>query len=137
MSEKKNWDKIAKVEKAIKEKYGEETVKNPKSDWTEKQEQQYLKQAAEAAEKERLWRTKTEKVEVSEGVFVSKKLLKREDKASRTCPVCESYSFNLKDDLYMSKFQCCWSCYINYVQDREERWNEGWRPNIKNNQRGD
>ena len=24
MSEKKNWDKIAKVEKAIKEKYGEE-----------------------------------------------------------------------------------------------------------------
>ncbi len=128
MSEKKNWDKIAKIEKAVKEQYGEETVKNPKADWDDEAEAKYLEQLKQMAEKERLWRSKTEKVEVREGVFVSKKLLKPEDGAARVCPVCKKYSFSSKDDLYMSKFECCWSCYVDYVQDREERWNEGWRP---------
>jgi len=128
MSEKKNWDKIAKIEKAVKEQYGEAAVKNPKTDWDDDCEARYLEQLKQLAEKERLWRTKTEKVEVKEGVFVSKKLLKPEDGTTRVCPVCKKYSFSLKDDLYMNKFECCWSCYIDYVQDREERWNDGWRP---------
>jgi len=34
----------------------------------------------------------------------------------------------MKDDLYMNKFDCCWKCYIQWVEDREERWLEGWRP---------
>jgi len=130
MSEEKNWDKIAKIEKAVKEKYGEEAIKNPKADWTDESEAEYVEQVKEYANKERVWRTKTEKVEITEGVFVSKKLLKREDGDTRVCPVCRKYSFDLKDDLYMSKFECCWSCYIDHVQDREERWNEGWRPKI-------
>ena len=128
MSEEKNWDKIAKIEKAVKEQYGEEAVRNPKADWDDEAEAKYLEQLKQMAEKERLWRSKTEKVEVREGVFVSKKLLKPEDGATRVCPVCKKYSFSQKDDLYMNKFECCWSCYIDYVQDREERWNEGWRP---------
>jgi len=130
MSEKKNWDRIAKIEKAVKEQYGDDAIKNPKADWTDEAEAQYLEQLKLLAEKERLWRSKTEKVEVGEGVFVSKKLLNTEDRAVKVCPVCKSYSFNPKDDLYMNKFQCCWSCYIDYVQNREERWNDGWRPKI-------
>ena len=130
MSEKKNWDRIAKIEKAVKEQYGEEAIKNPKADWTDESEAEYLDQLKGLAEKERLWRSKTEKVEVDDGVFVSKKLLNTEDSATKVCPVCKNYSFNPKDDLYMNKFQCCWSCYIDYVQDREERWNDGWRPKI-------
>jgi len=128
MSEKRDWDKIAKIERAIKKKYGEQTIRHPKEEWSDEAEAEHLEQLKEYARKERVWRTKTEKVEVGEGVFVSKKLLKVEDSATRVCPVCKKYSFNLKDDLYMNKFECCWSCYIDHVESREERWNEGWRP---------
>ena len=34
MTEKKNWDLIAKIEKQIKEKYGEEAIKSPAQGWT-------------------------------------------------------------------------------------------------------
>ena len=61
------------------------------------------------------------------GVFISKKLLTRE--SNRSCPVCNTYSFKSKDDVYMSKFECCEGCYIQWVEDREERWILGWRPN--------
>ena len=44
------------------------------------------------------------------------------------CPVCGKYSFQLKDDLYMNKFDCCYECFIQYIQGREERWDSGWRP---------
>lgn len=128
MSEKRNWDKVAKIEKAISEKYGKETVRNPKSEWTEEQEAAHAADLKIHADKERLWRVKIEKVELEEGVFVSNKLLKVEEDTSRVCPVCKTYSFDLKDDLYMTKFDCCWSCYIKHVEDREERWNDGWRP---------
>ena len=128
MSEKKNWDKIAKIEKSIKDKYGEETIRHPKDGWSDDAEAEHIEQLKLFAKKEQVWRTKTEKVEQQEGVFVSKKLLNTEDGAARVCPVCKKYSFDPKDDLYMIKFECCWSCYIDYVEGREEKWNEGWRP---------
>ena len=34
----------------------------------------------------------------------------------------------MKDDLYMNKFECCHTCYIQWVEGREERWESGWRP---------
>jgi hypothetical protein len=71
-----------------------------------------------------------EKVEVN-GILVSQKLLSRE--TNRTCPVCEIYSFDKKDDVYMNKFKCCFGCYIQYVEDREERWKTGWRPQLGDN----
>ena len=46
-------------------------------------------------------------------------LTKDED---RVCPACFEYSFNLKDDLYMNKYDCCWKCYVQFVERREERW---------------
>ena len=125
MSEKKNWDRIAKIEKAVSEKYGKETIRNPRDEWTDEQEQSHNEQLKKFADKERQWRTKNEKVELEEGVFVSSKLLKKEEDTSRVCPVCETYSFDLKDDLYMTKFDCCWSCYIQHVEGREEQWNNG------------
>ena len=63
---------------------------------------------------------------------MSKKLLNKEF-AKRSCPACKTYSFNLKDDAYMNKFDCCYRCYIKYIQgtvDGEKRWKEGWRPPI-------
>ena len=61
------------------------------------------------------------------GVFISEKLITKESK--RSCPVCDTYSFKSNDDVYMAKFDCCEKCYIQWVEDREERWLKGWRPN--------
>ena len=67
-----------------------------------------------------------EKVEV-DGVLIPKKLLNRE--TNRTCPTCEEYSFSSRDDVYMIKYDCCHKCFIQWIEDREQRWLDGWRPN--------
>ena len=122
---KKDQDYIASVEKAIAQKYGTDTIQNPKSNWTDEKEREYLSQLKKFSENERRQQDQEEKVETN-GYFISKKLLNKE--TNRTCPVCDTYSFDLKDDVYMSKFECCRKCYIQWVEDREERWATGWRP---------
>ncbi len=125
MQSKKDQDYIASVEKAIAQKYGTDAIQNPKSNWTDEKEREYLSQLKKFSENERRQQDQEEKVETN-GYFISKKLLNKE--TNRTCPVCDTYSFNLKDDVYMSKFECCFKCYIQWVEDREERWATGWRP---------
>ncbi len=125
MQSKKDQDYIASVEKAIAQKYGTDAIQNPKSNWTDEKEREYLSQLKKFSENERRQQDQEEKVETN-GYFISKKLLNKE--TNRTCPVCDTYSFNLKDDVYMSKFECCRKCYIQWVEDREERWATGWRP---------
>ena len=125
MQSKKDQDYIASVEKAIAQKYGTDAIQNPKSNWTDEKEREYLFQLKKFSENERRQQDQEEKVETN-GYFISKKLLNKE--TNRTCPVCDTYSFDLKDDVYMSKFECCWKCYIQWVEDREERWATGWRP---------
>ena len=109
-----------------------ETILNPKSLWNEEKEKEYLEQIQELNKKQTILEEKQHKVDF-EGVFISKKLLNKE--TNRTCPVCSIYSFSMEDDVYMNKFQCCKKCYIIYVEDREERWKSGWRPNNANNKR--
>ena len=125
MQSKKDQDYIASVEKAIAQKYGTDAIQNPKSNWTDEKEREYLSQLKKFSENERRQQDQEEKVETN-GYFISKKLLNKE--TNRTCPVCDTYSFDLKDDVYMSKFECCFKCYIQWVEDREERWATGWRP---------
>ena len=59
-------------------------------------------------------------------VLIGKKLLTKS--SNRTCPVCNVYSFNSKDDLYMNKYDCCYDCFIQHVDRDLERWKSGWRP---------
>ena len=125
----KDWNKLAKFEQAISKKYGKEAIQNPKGNWNNEKEQEYLDQIKRLAKKETELQDKDEKVEVN-GVLVPKKLLNRE--SNRTCPVCGTYSFHIRDDVYMSKFDCCYKCYVQWVEDREERWQSGWRPNNGN-----
>ena len=118
MSEK-DYNFIAKVEQAIEQKYGEEAIQNPKANWSEEKEKEYLEQIKKIQQKQRKISEAKDKVEVN-GFFISKKLLNKDSK--RACPVCETYSFEMKDDLYMNKFECCHTCYIQWVEGREERW---------------
>jgi hypothetical protein len=125
----KDWDYIAKVEKAISKKYGKETVQNPKASWDEEKEKEYIEQLKEMVAKEQLSEESTEKAEIN-GFLVTKKLLTKE--TNRKCPVCDNFSFKIKDDVYMLKFECCFNCYVKHVEDREERWFSGWRPKGEN-----
>ena len=118
-------DKIAAVEKAISEKYGKETIQNPRGNWDELKEKEYLKQSKEFYKKQRKNDEWQEKVDVN-GIKMSKKLLNRE--SLKSCPVCGSFPKKSMDDICLVKFDCCNTCYIEYVEDREERWLKGWRP---------
>ena len=125
----KDLNEIVKIEKAISEKYGDEAIANPKQYWTEEKEKEYLNQLKDLSAKELNQSKKDQKIEI-DGVLISKKLLTKETK--RTCPVCSTYSFQLKDDLYMNRFECCHKCYVQWIEGREERWKTGWRPNNEN-----
>ena len=70
-------------------------------------------------------RSYTEKVDVN-GIKMSKKLLNRE--SLKNCPICNAFPKGVKDDVSLIKFQCCNSCFVKFVEDREERWLKGWRP---------
>ena len=121
---KKDYNHIAAVEKAISEKYGKDAAQDLRSQWDDKREKEYLEQLKSANKR----RSKTERKdeEIAENTFISTRAGKRKD--TRSCPVCETYSFSMKDDLYMNRFSCCYLCYVDFVQGREERWDNGWRP---------
>tara|TARA_Y100000034_G_C6712043_1_gene314596 strand:+ start:234 stop:617 length:384 start_codon:yes stop_codon:yes gene_type:complete len=124
MKPKKDLNYIAKVEQAIAKKYGEEAIQNPASFWDEKKEKEYLEQLKKQ-------HIQQEEIEYEEkvnagGFFIPKKLINRE--VDRICPVCKVYSFKIEDDIYMNKYECCFECFIKYIDGREERWIKGWRP---------
>ena len=120
----KDPDYNIKVERAISEKYGEETIQHPKSNWSDDKEEAYLDDLKRL---HHIYRPDEERQSEINGVLISKKLLMRESK--RSCPVCSTYSFKSSDDVYMLKFECCEKCYIQWVEGREDRWKQGWRPN--------
>ena len=98
-----------KIEQAIAKKYGEDTVQHPKKNWDNDKEKEYLKDL------QKFYKLEEDGYNVEEeinGVFIPK-----------------TYSFKSNDDVYMSKFDCCEKCYIQWVEGREERWKNGWRPN--------
>ena len=122
---KKDPNYAIKVEKAIAKKYGVETVQHPKKNWNDEKEREYLSELKEFYSNQPI-EEDSDKEHIN-GVFIPKKLLNKESK--RSCPVCNVYSFKSNDDLYMTKFDCCEKCYIQWVEGREERWLKGWRPN--------
>ena len=122
----KDLNYIASMEKAISKKYGDEAIRNPKADWDPEKEKDYIEQLKNRTSKMQEIEEQSEKIEVK-GFFMAKKLLNREVKI--ICSVCENKLRTVRDDIYMNKFDCCEKCYVDYVEDREERWLKGWRPN--------
>ena len=115
---KKDPNYVVKIEKAISEKYGEEAIKNPKNDWNPDKEKEYLQQLKEKEKKLR-------------SIESNKKLLRNKGSVARNCHYCEKSKIKRIHDVYFSKFGCCFDCYVQWIEDREERWNSGWRPEIK------
>ena len=125
---KKDLNQIAKIEKAISKKFGKESIVNPKSGWDDEKEEQYLEDLKIFYSEE----SKEAEVKINEdGFFIPRSLINKEIK--RVCPVCETYSFSGRDDLYMNKYQCCHTCYLKWVEHDEKKWLEGWRPDKEQN----
>ena len=121
-------DYIAKLERAIREKYGDEAIENPKKHWNEEKEIKHDEERNKFYKRKYFKKLASEKTEYK-GFLIEKRVLDK--KTERVCPVCESYSMSAADDIYMIKFDCCSDCYIQYVEHREERWESGWRPEIE------
>ena len=120
---KKDLNQIAKIEKAMSKKFGKESIVNPKSGWDDEKEKEYLEDLKEFYSEE----SKQDEDKINEdGFFIARNLINKE--INRVCPVCETYSFSGRDDLYMNKYECCYTCYIKWVEHDEKKWLEGWRP---------
>jgi hypothetical protein len=117
---------VAKLERAIAQKYGDEAINNPRRFWDSEKEKEYLQQSSEERQKFARLSESNDKVE-QDGFLINKKLLSRDH--NRTCPICDKYSFHPRDDLYMNKFEACFRCYIQHIEGRESRWATGWKPN--------
>lgn len=124
---KKDLNYIAGLEKAIKQKYGEDAIQNPSSNWSPEKEKEYLEQLKENKIKEMT----SDRIEEREGFLFSAKLIKKDNKS--VCTICSNI-LKQRDMLFETKYECCQNCYVHYVEGREERWKQGWRPdNVKRN----
>ena len=123
--DKEKLNKIAKLEKAVKDRWGDDAIQTPQSTWTDEKELDYKKQTQQLAEK--LQNNHSEEKIDQGDFFITKRLLSKESKTY--CKTCDSQIRTLKDEVYDKKWDCCYRCFINYIEDREERWKKGWRPN--------
>lgn len=54
-----------------------------------------------------------------------------EERSSRVpmwCPYCRGLMKGNKSNGTWYDWGCCIQCYIEYIEDREQRWKDGWRP---------
>lgn len=128
---KKDLNYVAGMEKAISKRYGEEAIQNPKSTWDQEKEKEYIQQLEKRIEKLRETEEESEKIEIN-GFLMPKKLLNRE--VVNNCTTCGKKLKTVRDDIYMNKYDCCESCFIEHIEGREQRWLDGWRPNQGENE---
>jgi len=121
----KDLNYIAALEKAISEQYGPEAAINPKQGWDEIKEKEYLHLSRQKLIRDSKNESNSDTVQL-DGILIPKKLFSSVQK--RKCEHCQTYSFNREDDVYFSKYDACHKCYIKHIEDREERWKQGWRP---------
>jgi phage-related protein len=108
---------IQALEKAVKEKYGEEATHNPKQFWDEEKEKQYIEQQRELNNKKYKYDQTREKVEL-DGVLLPKKLINKN--INKECSICKKYSFDKRDDLYLNKFKACYRCYLCELEVKKD-----------------
>lgn len=112
----------SKLLKAIVDRWGYEVAIDPQDNWNRTKEGLYLEQLREI-EKRRQHVSDDQKVEIN-GVLIPLKLINKDKKNNRICDVCNMYSLKYDDDLYINKYQVCKKCYIEHIEDREDKWKE-------------
>ena len=128
MTNKYTIETLAKIEKAMEDQYGKESTLDPRSFWNKDKEIDYIQQVRDSIEKDIKQEESSEKIQEN-GFLLSKRLVTINRDVG--CEVCKKYLLDPKDKVYISKFSTCFECFIRYVDGRESRWAEGWRPNKK------
>jgi hypothetical protein len=117
-------DYIAAVEQEVEKKYGKDAVINPKSLWNPSKEEDYQRQLKEyKSQKFRNSFSSGGSVEEGEGFFVYRKLINTVKSKKCLHPQCNRTTYNVKDEVHITKFDTCFTCYVHYVEGRLERWN--------------
>ena len=124
---RRNPGQVQAISEEIVRCFGEEAGKMASEHVTEEDKRKFKECKEESDQKRAESRRQTEKIDAG-GFIISKKTMAK-PKLERTCPVCNTFSFCSKDDVYMLKFGCCEHCFIIHIEGREERWKKGWRPN--------
>jgi hypothetical protein len=113
------------VNQILEEKFGKFATIEIGSFWNGTKEEHlrnYLKSEMKRLEKSY---QQDEYIKINNILF-SKSMLSRRN---YYCAVCGKYNYKLDDLRYSFKYETCQRCYIRYIEDRELRWKEGWRPN--------
>jgi hypothetical protein len=107
----KDPDFALKLEAAIVEKYGPETVVHPKKNWNLEKEKKYLEDL-------KSFYKDYEHVDRIEhnGFLISKKLFS--NSYSKICLSCGNYCPSIRDRMHFIKFNCCFKCHLNNVEGR-------------------
>jgi len=111
----KNINFVQALEKAIKEKYGEEAIFNPKQFWNEDSEKEYL-ESVKKSQLEEYKNIKSQEMVEVDGIMMPRKILDKN--TAKECSICKKYSFNKKDDVYLNKFKACYKCYVCNIEDK-------------------
>ena len=107
-------ERISAFEKAIEEKYGSNAILDPSSLWTQEKEKSYLDQIKLV---EKYYRQQAKENYSDQGGFILKeKLINRKSFAS--CSYCNEQAYKSNDEVYMTKFNCCFKCYVKYLEGR-------------------
>jgi hypothetical protein len=116
---------IAHLEQAIADKYGKSTVQDFRNEWGTLKEKEYLASAKNLRLKRETLRTDTERITIGDVNITKRRSVLS---AERSCPLCKTYSFSSRDDLYMNRFSTCHRCYEDFICGLEDKWRDGWRP---------
>jgi hypothetical protein len=109
---------ISALEKAVEEKYGETAVLDPSTLWTPDKEKAYLDQVKAV---EKYYRQQPYENQVDQGGFILReKLLNK--KSFKNCSYCGDQVYKAMDEMYMTKFSCCFNCYVLHLEGRENKW---------------
>lgn len=101
---------LAKVEKAIAEKYGNIATQNPAHFWNEEKEKLYIAETKEIA-KEQQKEDDLQEIQGGE-VLIKGKLFNTTSKDDKICPNCKNYLLSVLDLVHMNKFKMCQVCHI-------------------------
>lgn len=105
-----------KLKDALIRKFGIEVVQDPLEYWNREKEDAYLTQVEKMIVLDD--KNKSEETrEIAENVYVVSKLFNRKN-GLQNCKLCKKRTKNVDDDVCFAKYETCYKCYIEHIEDR-------------------